>query len=161
MAKTMIKLDDYKPYLPGGVPRPRTKFIIVHCADTKANMDVGVKQINQWHRERKWSGVGYHYVIRRGGELEAGRDLKAMGAHAKGYNFNSIGICLVGGRGDNGQAQDNFDHRQYATLESLILSLIDRYPGVKIIGHRDVEKGKLCPCFDVATWCNERGLIGV
>ena len=78
--------------------RKRTDFIAVHCSATRPSMDVGVKEIDQWHRARGFSGgVGYHYVIRRDGTLEHGRAEAAVGAHVEGYNHNSVGVCLGGG----------------------------------------------------------------
>ena len=53
----------------------KKKGIIIHCSATKPSMDIGVKEINEWHLQRGWSGIGYHYVIRRNGDLETGRDL--------------------------------------------------------------------------------------
>jgi N-acetylmuramoyl-L-alanine amidase len=80
--------------------------IIIHCSDS----DFGdVDLIDQWHKERGWDGVGYHYVITNGiiahgneydpkmdGEIQKGRELAVMGAHCRGHNYNSIGICLIG-----------------------------------------------------------------
>lgn len=51
---------------------------------------------HQYHLSKGWSGIGYHYVILKDGSVEAGRPLTAVGAHAYGYNKDSIGICLVG-----------------------------------------------------------------
>ena len=85
-------------------------MIIVHCADTLATMDIGVEEIRRWHvEERGWDDIGYANVIRRDGTIELGRDLDGdgdvadeIGAHAAGFNAQSIGVCLVGGRGANG-----------------------------------------------------------
>ena len=79
------------------------KYIIVHCAATKPSMDIGFEDIDRWHKDRGWSGCGYHIIIRRDGNLEYSRGLKPrgtvfrQGAHVKGFNDISIGICLVGG----------------------------------------------------------------
>ena len=72
-------------------------------------MDIGVKEIRKWHvDENKWSDIGYHDVIRRNGAIETGRPLEKPGAHAKGHNQNAIGICLVGGKADDGGPEFNF-----------------------------------------------------
>lgn len=52
--------------------------------------------VDQWHRAKGWSGIGYHYVIRKSGDLEAGRDVCAIGAHARGRNRSSVGVLLEG-----------------------------------------------------------------
>lgn len=130
--------------------------IIVHCADTFAHMDIGAKEIDRWHRERGWKAIGYNYVIRRDGTIEKGRDLdgdgnvdEEVGAHARGFNANSIGICLVGGKGEDGNPDANFTMLQYMALTTLKLKLLVKYPNADIMGHRDLDPSKDCPCFDV------------
>jgi N-acetylmuramoyl-L-alanine amidase len=122
--------------------------IIIHCADTPANMDVGVAEIRQWHvlpppKGRGWSDIGYHYVVRRNATVEKGRDDTAMGAHASGHNADTIGICIVGGKGGF-----NFTFPQLVATAELIDKLREKYGPLKVIGHRDVDSGKECPTFD-------------
>jgi hypothetical protein len=74
--------------------RTETNKIILH--HTLTTCDVGVKQIREWHKARGWDDIGYHYVIRKDGSIEEGRELKYEGAHAKGRNADSIGIALAG-----------------------------------------------------------------
>ena len=119
--------------------------IIIHAADTPADMDIGAAEIDQWHKERGWSGIGYHYVIRRDGSLETGRPENEVGAHAYRHNGDSIGVCMVGGKPDC-----NYTSAQWACLESLAEYLLERH-GAKLIGHRDVSE-KPCPMFDVKAW---------
>lgn len=128
--------------------RNRTDFIIIHCAATKPSMDIGRKEIDRWHRARGWNGIGYHFVIRRDGELETGRALDAQGAHARGYNHKSIGICLVGGIDENGKPEDNFTPVQWCVLRSLVAVMQDNYPDAKVIGHNEIA-AKSCPSFNV------------
>src|SRR5690606_114532 len=72
-------------------------LLVIHCAATTPLMDIGAKEIDVWHKQRGWSKIGYHFVIRRNGVIEKGRDISEVGAHVEGYNKNSIGICMVGG----------------------------------------------------------------
>ena len=73
--------------------------IIIHCADTPERRDVRAADIRKWHvKDNGWNDIGYHYVIDLDGTIEAGRDLETIGAHCKGHNQNSIGICYIGGR---------------------------------------------------------------
>ncbi len=125
--------------------------VIVHCADTPESMDIGVKEIRRWHVEDNgWSDIGYHYVIRRNGAVENGRDIDTPGAHCSGYNKDSIGICLVGGKGRDGKPENNFTDGQLNALLALLRGyLVD---GVGLYGHRDLNPGKACPCFDVRAW---------
>lgn len=128
--------------------------LIIHCADTPATMDIGADTIRQWHtKDRGWKDIGYHFVIRRDGAIESGRDLDGdgdvldeIGAHAMGFNQASLGICLVGGKPDF-----NFTAAQMKSLESLVHVLTQAIPGVKVIGHRDVSN-KACPGFDVGAY---------
>ena len=76
--------------------------IIVHCSATKARQDFTVADIDHWHRQRGFNGIGYHYVIRLDGKLEKGRDVALAGAHCKGWNERSVGICYIGGLDKNG-----------------------------------------------------------
>jgi N-acetyl-anhydromuramyl-L-alanine amidase AmpD len=127
------------------------KTIVIHCADTPASMDIGVKEIRDWHmNERGWSDIGYHFVIRRNGRVEAGRSLEYDGAHVFGHNDDTLSICLVGGKGGF-----NFTMAQMGSLSGLIHRLTTQFPTVReIIGHRDLDPGKECPQFDVRAMFN-------
>lgn len=135
--------------------------LIVHCSATKASMDIGVDEIDRWHQERGWLGIGYHFVIRRDGTIENGRMIDQQGAHAKGFNRNSLGICLVGGLNDKNRPEHNFTVQQMASLDKLMKELYDHYPIRLIAGHRDLPNvNKACPCFDVTEFREEIGLFG-
>ena len=128
----------------------RIDLVVVHGAATPPSMDIGADTIGRWHvDERSWRSIGYHYVIRRSGELELGRPLEQPGAHVRGHNQNSIGICLVGGQNENNNPDCNYTMNQYRVLEQLLFDLQGRYPDAAIKGHRDLDTGKACPCFDV------------
>ncbi|MBF0188592.1 MAG: N-acetylmuramoyl-L-alanine amidase [Magnetococcales bacterium] len=135
--------------------RKYTDRLIIHCAATPPSMDIGVKTINRWHKQRGWKGVGYHKILRRNGEIENGRPLDVYGAHARRYNGRSIGICLIGGvqEGDHKKTEANYTSTQWQSLERLIRNLMDRFPGVKVIGHKEVSQ-TACPCFDVTSWAS-------
>jgi N-acetyl-anhydromuramyl-L-alanine amidase AmpD len=125
--------------------------IIVHCSATTPTMDIGVKEIRDWHvHERRWSDVGYHFIIRRDGRVDDGRPVSKIGAHARGHNEESIGVCLVGGLGASGKPDANFTIDQYISLRNLVGHLKSEYPDIiAVTGHRDYNKMKACPCFDV------------
>jgi N-acetylmuramoyl-L-alanine amidase len=132
------------------------KKIVVHCADTFAHMDIGVKEIRGWHvNENGWADVGYHFVIRRNGSLETGRPIEQAGAHVRGHNHDSIGICLVGGKGDGGKAEFNFTARQMFKLNHLVRDLKRRFNDAPVYGHRDFDSGKACPCFSAKDYFSE------
>ena len=129
-------------------------YIVVHCAATPETMDIGVEEIRQWHRQKGWLDVGYHYVIRRDGTIENGRPRGAPGAHARGFNHISLGICLIGGvESDKKTPESNYTHAQWDALGSLVADLHEMYPDAKILGHRDLPHvNKACPSFDVPSW---------
>lgn len=132
--------------------RTATDYIVVHCAATKPSMDVGVREIRQWHLQKGWLDIGYHFVIRRNGTVENGRPHDVIGAHVEGYNEKSLGICLVGGIDDKGNPSENFTPQQMQSLKLLLLAHKRVYPQARIVGHRELNKGKACPSFDVQSW---------
>jgi len=123
-------------------------------------MDIGVADIDRWHRALGWLCVGYHYVIRRNGAVEKGRDEGAVGAHEPSVNAVSVAVCLVGGvAADVKTAENNFTPEQMASLETLLRELRQRYPNAVILGHRDCPNvRKDCPSFDAKEWAASVGL---
>lgn len=142
----------------------RIDYIVIHCSATKVSADIGVAEIRKWHsdpppRGNGWRDIGYHYVVRRNGQVELGRPIEQVGAHVSGYNSNSIGLCLVGGLSAAGQAENNFVPAQWEALKALVSRLKRQFPQAKIQGHRDFPKvRKDCPCFDARQWAQDEGL---
>jgi N-acetyl-anhydromuramyl-L-alanine amidase AmpD len=126
--------------------------IVLHCSATPAKMDIGAKEITAWHKERGMLTIGYHFVIRRNGTVEKGRDIGTVGAHVEGHNAKTIGICLVGGVNAKMKPEANFTGEQFITLKSLLNTLKASYPTATILGHRDYNPKKACPSFDVKPW---------
>lgn len=140
--------------------------IIIHCAATPNGVRLALpgrngksaaQRIDDWHEARGFRReinnriafnrhlwhIGYHYVIDTDGTLETGRKIGEIGAHCKGQNKGSIGICLVG--------TDRFTMKQWAQLTELIRQLAEKYPHATLHGHREFAR-KICPGFDVAEW---------
>jgi len=128
--------------------------IILHCSATKPDHDIGADEIRRWHKARGWSDIGYHYVIRRDGSLEPGRDEARVGAHTQGYNQGSIGVCVVGGTSLAGDPLYNFTAGQMVRLKALVRELMARFPEARIHGHNEFAD-KACPTFDVQVWAEE------
>lgn len=141
--------------------------IVVHGAWTKPGVDVGAAEIREWHRDRGFTDIGYHYVIRRDGTQEDGRPVEQAGAHVQGHNANTIGICLVGGRDSEGHHTDhlseyekqevlwefNYTKEQMTTLLALVDHLRGVHGNVEVLGHRDYPGvTKRCPGFDVRAY---------
>ena len=124
-------------------------LIIVHCSANKAGSALRAADIDRYHRSLGWMGCGYHYVIPTDGILEPGRPEEMVGTHCKSHNRHSIGVCYVGGLSKDGQPADTRTEAQRATLRALLEDLHRRYPKALIVGHRDLDPRKACPCFDV------------
>lgn len=125
--------------------------IILHCSATPEGRDYTVADINRWHKQRGWRGIGYHYVVYRDGSVHPGRPVEQIGAHTSGHNANSIGVCYVGGLATDGKTpKDTRTPAQRAALRNLVEQLRTEYPNVTIHGHREFA-AKACPCFDVKT----------
>ena len=122
--------------------------IIVHTTATPPGRRVTVEDVDDWHFERGWNGIGYHWLIGlEKDEIWPGRPEEKIGAHVYGHNTGSIGICYVGGN----NTHPYFDTRTDAQKESLITIIKDimgRYPINRIAGHNYFDPFKACPCFN-------------
>lgn len=133
--------------------------LVVHCSATPAGKPFRAADIDRWHRERGFDGLGYHYVICLDGSIEPGRPLEEKGAHVAGHNANSVGICLIGGVDAKGRAANTFNAAQFEALENVLLALRAKFPRARILGHRDFPGvRKACPSFDVRAWCADHGI---
>jgi len=150
--------------------REITEYIAVHCSATPPHQEIGEDEIRRMHKAKGWEDAGYNVVIRRNGKIDIARPLDAQGAHVRGYNHNSVGVCLVGGVDDDGKAENNFTPIQMDSLELTLHFLFQVYPGAIAKGHRaffgDTNKDgvidsrdwlKQCPCFDVEGFLIKRG----
>ena len=126
-------------------------MIVIHCSATRSNQDYPVQQLYHDHVEvNHWRFIGYHYYIRRSGKVETCRPLSVIGAHAKGHNAFSIGICYEGGLDEQGHYADTRTPEQKKAMAELIIRLKQQFPSiVQLVGHRDLPGvQKACPCFD-------------
>lgn len=157
--------------------RTDTEYIVFHCSATPPSWDIGAAEIKHLHTAPKteaiqwgiynlhgkaWRDIGYGLVIPRHGSIELGRGLDAIGAHVKGYNRISVGICMVGGVSETGQPEDNYTDAQWRAADELVPLLRARYPGAELLGHRDLSPDangdgvidrhdwlKMCPCTEI------------
>lgn len=113
--------------------------IFLHTSDSPDDMDVGAKEIRRWHLEKGWKDIGYHYVIRRGGQVEKGRPDSQSGAHVRGHNKNSIGVVWVG--------RDFMTNEQREAMYDLLSNLLFKYylSPENVLGHYEVNEYKNCP----------------
>jgi N-acetylmuramoyl-L-alanine amidase len=124
--------------------------LIIHCSATRECDDsVNASVIDRWHKARGWKGCGYHFIVLIDGTIETGRTIDKVGAHVKGMNKSSIGICYIGGLERDGKTpKDTRTPEQKESLLLLIKTLNKIYPEATLHGHNEFSN-KACPSFDV------------
>ena len=145
--------------------------IIIHCSASREDRSYSPEQLDADHKARNFkrrnkSGtlrhIGYHYYVRKSGEIIKGREENEEGAHCLNWNSHSIGICYEGGLDTKGKAKDTRTPEQKESINALINEICRRWTIIKIMGHRDTspdlngngkvdpfERLKECPCYDV------------
>ena len=126
------------------------KAIFVHCSATQRNKNFTVDDIRRWHKAQGWSDVGYHAVVLRDGTVQPGRPETTVGAHTFRHNGNSLGICYIGGIGDDHRPQDTRTDEQRTALILKVREWMTTYniPVERVYGHYEFAN-KACPCFDM------------
>ena len=126
-----------------------------HFTATFEDQDITAADVDRWHRQRGFAGIGYHFLIRLDGTLETGRPLGRTGAHVKGQNRHKLGAAYVGGCKRAYGPTRGFDTRtpaQHLAMLSLTSAMLARYPSIKrVCGHNDLAPTQ-CPGFDVGEW---------
>lgn len=150
-----LKDAGLKPSKSSDAPR-LVNLIVLHCSDSDNPKHDNIETIRKWHTERGFKGpdgiedtqddIGYHFVITKDGKLHEGRSMESIGAHVKGHNENSIGICLTG------QSKSQFTDKQFRTARKLIDSLFRHYglnwKNVRL--HNQLDPNKTCPNFKLS-----------
>ena len=123
--------------------------IIVHCSATREGQDIPVETIKKWHVEKRgWSDIGYHFYVTLDGTIKKGRDIDKSGAHTKGHNKTSIGICYCGGVESDGKTpKDTRTESQKESLLHVLKTLKAMFPESTIYSHNEFAN-KACPSFD-------------
>lgn len=116
--------------------RKATAYLVLHH---EAASGFTAQDIHRYHLSKGWSGIAYHYYVRKSGAVYRGRPEDTVGAHTSGYNGVSIGVCFEGNF-----ETDTMFAQQYAAGKALILDILGRYPGVRVVGHRDLN-ATACP----------------
>ncbi len=137
-------------------------LLVIHCSATRDGVPYTPEQLERDHRARGFDGPGYHFYIRRNGDIKTLRDIDRPGAHVRGHNAHSIGICYEGGLDTHGRPADTRTPWQRHSLRVVVAALLADYPVARVCGHRDLspdlngngivephEWTKQCPCFDV------------
>ena len=136
---------------------------VYHCSADEGGTDHSLMYYDKMHRDRGFRMIGYHFLIHPDGRVDEGRPLSMVGAHAKGYNRESVGICYIGGL-RYGKPADTRTPQQIIAMRAIDKTLESQFPDSKRMGHRDLsvdlngdgviskyEWMKSCPCYDVKT----------
>ena len=122
-------------------PQRYVERVFLHCSASDNPNHDSVDVVRQWHRDKGWSDIGYHFFVQKNGDLESGRSLETTPAAQSGHNQATIAICL------HGLAEELFSKAQYGTLVALSLAIHSAYAGqVTFHGHCEVAN-KPCPVF--------------
>ena len=110
--------------------RTRTEMVVLHHAAAKG---CSAQDIHGWHLHNGWSGIGYHFFIRKDGQIYRGRPENVIGAHATNHNSNSIGVCVEGD-----YTVETMPKAQLEAGKELVAYLKNKYNITKVKGHRDL-----------------------
>jgi N-acetylmuramoyl-L-alanine amidase len=145
--------------------RAKTDYVVWHCSATPPSQDIGSAQIAIMHKARGFDDIGYALVVCRDGRVQTGEALGKRGAHVKGLNSVSVGVCMVGGVDENGKSENNFTEEQWKAAKHVFEFLTLLYPDAQHCGHRDLSPDsdgdgrvqrheflKDCPCYSVSQW---------
>ena len=131
------------------------KRIFVHC--TASSQSMTVEGLLKEFARKGWKNPGYHYVVGADGKITQLLDESKVSNGVQGWNANAINVAYVGGIDARGKAADNRTPGQKSSLVRLLKMLVWRYPGVEIMGHRDIwgadspgKWKKMCPCFNAS-----------
>ena len=125
----------------------KINYIVVHCSATREGCTLTSEALEAEHRRRGFRTTGYHYYIRRDGTVLGTRSLELPGAHCRGHNKYSIGICYEGGLDADCCPKDTRTLEQRGSLLALLRELRRQFPKALIVGHHDLNPMKECPCF--------------
>jgi len=130
--------------------------IIVHCSFSPQGRSDDANTIDKWHLKRwgRKSGIGYHYVVDELGNIFKGRWADYPGAHIKGHNLDTIGICRIGGMDKDGNEIEDATFLQKLAIQKLTMLLISdsmyKLLPKDILGHNECpEVNKSCPLLDM------------
>ncbi len=128
------------------------KYIVVHCTATPPETSIeSIK--NYWKQYLGWKNPGYHYIIKRNGDIINLFPEDKVSNGVKGYNKNSVHISYIGGVDKNNNPIDNRTDEQLHAMFNKLVELSEKYPTATILGHRDFPGvTKMCPSFDVKEW---------
>ncbi len=125
-----------------GFQKPQRKIskVFIHCSDSDNQTHDNIQTMREWHIARGFDDVGYHYFIRKSGQIENGRPIENVPAAQEGHNTGSIAICVSGSK--------EYTNQSMEALKMLCIAINKAYNGkITFHGHCEVSS-KTCPVFD-------------
>jgi hypothetical protein len=124
--------------------------VFIHCSASDRPEHDSAHVMDRWHKQRRWTGIGYHLFIRKDGIAEYGRDWNKTPAAQAGHNTGTLAICL------HGLAETAFTAEQQRTLSAFAAAIDDALydkngEQTRFRGHREVA-AKACPVIDYHAW---------
>lgn len=117
------------------------EIVVLHCSASDIPRHDSIDVVRGWHKARGWRDIGYQWFIDKKGGTYQGRKESDIGAHCKGHNSNSIGICLSG--------LNDFTDIQFEKCAELVMRIMDDYnlSTKDIYLHNEFNSNKTCPNF--------------
>lgn len=117
--------------------RQSTSYIALHHRGGNGDAN----SIHAQHQNQGWSGIGYHFYIRKDGSIYRGRPINTVGAHISGFNSYSVGICF---EGNYHTIDKSMPVAQLKAGQELVSYLKSLYPDTKVVKHKDLGS-TACP----------------
>ena len=128
----MIIIEKMYNWNGGLSKRAGTDYVVLHHAEA---VSCTADDVHRWHLNNGWTGMGYHFFVRKDGSVYRGRPIDAVGAHCLGFNSNSIGICAEGAYNDKDTVMP---YAQKSAIIELVTELKKVYKSAKVTRHRDL-----------------------
>ena len=129
------------------------RIVVHHSASHPASTTCEL--IRQWHTSPdnpagQFDDIGYHFVIECLGEVKIGRPITQRGAHVRGRNTGSVGICVVG---DNTVAGREWNAEQIGALVQSVKAIRTLYgEKLPVLRHLELDPTSECPGVDARAW---------
>ena len=148
------------------VTRPVSTTIVHWTSHYIDDNHIDAQAIKQIHISKGLTTIGYHYIIKRDGSIQRGRNPNRVGAHAKSsHNPYSIGIGFVGGYNcPNGTSNpercasaDSINSAQWAAFDMYLKAFYTVYSGGEVWGHQDTDPwNKIDPMSNMTSYVKNK-----
>ena len=122
-------------------------LIVIHCSATREDKSFTEYDLDVCHRRRGFNGTGYHFYIRKNGDIKSTRPIERIGAHSRGFNKESIGICYEGGALIWQRTTERYPYRMAETfpapgIDSRFIERLSELPDLRTSGSKSRPERK-------------------